>query len=28
MSIAFGLERIGLVAIRAPILTCIILLAM
>ena len=28
MSIAFGLERIGLVAIRAPILSCIILLAM
>ena len=28
MSIAFGVERIGLVAIRAPILTCIILLAM
>src|SRR6266702_6654989 len=28
LSIAFGLERIGLVAIRAPILSCIILLAM
>jgi uncharacterized protein len=28
MSIAFGLERIGLIAIRAPILSCIILLAM
>ncbi|HMH61014.1 MAG TPA: MMPL family transporter [Bradyrhizobium sp.] len=28
MSIAFGLERIGLVAIRAPILSCVILLAM
>src|SRR6195256_7020868 len=28
MSIAFGLERIGLVAIRAPILTCIILLSL
>src|SRR6266436_2155236 len=28
ISIAFGLERIGLVAIRAPILSCIILLAM
>ena len=27
-SIAFGLERIGLIAIRAPILSCIILLAM
>jgi predicted RND superfamily exporter protein len=28
MSIAFGLERIGLIAIRAPVLSCIILLAM
>jgi len=28
VSIAFGLERIGLVAIRAPILSCIILFAM
>ena len=28
LSIAFGLERIGLVAIRAPVLSCIILLAM
>jgi predicted RND superfamily exporter protein len=28
MSIAFGLERIGLIAMRAPILSCIILLAM
>ena len=27
-SIAFGLERIGLIAVRAPILSCIILLAM
>ena len=27
-SIAFGLERIGLIAMRAPILSCIILLAM
>src|SRR4030081_2152810 len=28
VSIAFGLERIGLIAIRAPILSCIILFAM
>ncbi|ABE63467.1 putative RND superfamily transporter [Nitrobacter hamburgensis X14] len=28
LSIAFGLERIGLIAVRAPILSCIILLAM
>src|SRR5882724_1138927 len=28
LSIAFGLERIGLIAIRAPVLSCIILLAM
>src|SRR3990170_550825 len=28
LSIAFGLERIGLIAMRAPILSCIILLAM
>ena len=28
MSIAFGVERIGLIAMRAPILSCIILLAM
>src|SRR3979490_223300 len=28
MSIAFGLERIGLIAIRAPVLSCIILFAM
>ena len=28
VSIAFGLERIGLIAMRAPILSCIILLAM
>jgi uncharacterized protein len=28
MSIAFGLERIGLIAMRAPVLSCIILLAM
>lgn len=28
MSIAFGLERIGLIAMRAPILSCIILFAM
>jgi uncharacterized protein len=28
ISIAFGLERIGLIAIRAPVLSCIILLAM
>src|SRR5687767_9547811 len=28
MSIAFGLERIGLVAMRAPVLSCIVLLAM
>jgi uncharacterized protein len=27
-SIAFGLERIGLIAVRAPILSCLILLAM
>ena len=27
-SIAFGLERIGLIAVRAPILSCIILLAL
>src|SRR4051794_2853372 len=27
-SIAFGLERIGLIAVRAPILSCVILLAM
>ena len=27
-SIAFGLERIGLIAMRAPILSCIILLSM
>src|SRR6202012_4125573 len=27
-SIAFGLERIGLVGMRAPILSCIILLAL
>ncbi|MDO9564491.1 MAG: MMPL family transporter [Bradyrhizobium sp.] len=28
LSIAFGLERMGLIAMRAPILSCIILLAM
>jgi uncharacterized protein len=28
ISIAFGLERIGLIAMRAPVLSCIILLAM
>ena len=28
VSIAFGLERIGLIAMRAPILSCIILFAM
>jgi uncharacterized protein len=28
LSIAFGLERIGLIAVRAPILSCIILLAL
>ncbi|HEU4804797.1 MAG TPA: MMPL family transporter [Nitrobacter sp.] len=28
LSIAFGLERIGLIGVRAPILSCIILLAM
>ena len=28
VSIAFGLERIGLIAIRTPVLSCIILLAM
>src|ERR1700750_451637 len=27
-SIAFGLEKIGLIAVRAPILSCIILLAL
>ena len=27
-SIAFGLERIGLIAVRAPIVSCIILLAL
>jgi hypothetical protein len=27
-SIAFGIERIGLIAVRAPILSCIILLAL
>ena len=27
-SIAFGLERIGLIAVKAPILSCIILLAL
>lgn len=27
-SIAFGLERIGLIAVRAPILSCIILVAL
>ena len=27
-SIAFGLERIGLIGVRAPILSCIILLAL
>ena len=27
-SIAFGLERIGLIAVRAPILSCLILLAL
>src|SRR6202000_1007947 len=27
-SIAFGLERIGLIAVRAPILSCIVLLAL
>src|SRR5688500_552690 len=28
LSIAFGLERIGLIAMRAPILSCIVLFAM
>ena len=28
VSIAFGLERMGLIAMRAPILSCIILFAM
>lgn len=28
VSIAFGLERIGLIAVRAPVLSCIILLAL
>lgn len=28
MSIAFGLERLGLIAIRAPVLSCVILFAM
>jgi predicted RND superfamily exporter protein len=28
MSIAFGLERMGLIAMRAPVLSCIVLLAM
>ena len=27
-SIAFGLERIGLIAVRAPIVSCVILLAL
>ena len=27
-SIAFGLERMGLIAVKAPILSCIILLAL
>ena len=27
-SIAFGLERIGLIAVRAPIVSCIVLLAL
>ena len=27
-SIAFGLERIGLIAVKAPILSCIILVAL
>lgn len=28
ISIAFGLERIGLIAVKAPILSCVILLAL
>src|SRR5205814_4514224 len=28
VSIAFGLERIGLIAVRAPVLSCVILLAL
>ena len=28
VSIAFGLERIGLIAVRAPILSCIVLVAL
>src|SRR6201986_1303188 len=28
LSIAFGLERIGLIAVRAPVLSCIILVAL
>ncbi len=28
ISIAFGLERIGLIAVKAPVLSCVILLAL
>ncbi len=28
LSIAFGLERVGLIAVRAPVLSCLILVAL